>query len=111
MIVAFVAYVEIPGFWYDQEKNRYYRIPRNSLLSPPSVPKTSKNKDQLEAKSNGRKKKTPPSHSSNVVVNIEMAHSLLVEKLHCPGNNGGVDMTKLLILREYQHLGLMQSKR
>ena len=48
---------------------------------------------------------------SNVTLGIEMSHSPFLEKLRRPGVGGGVDMTKLLILREYQHLGLIQSKK
>ena len=50
--------------------------------------------------------------SLDIPVTIEMSHCPLLEKLRRPScNDGGVDMTKLLILREYQHVGLTQCKR
>ncbi len=112
--IVLLPFIEIPGFWYDQEKNRYYRITSNPAQSPSGVSLTNKAKHQLKVKSNnkGKKKTQQPVDSSNLAVTIEMSHCPLLEKLRQPAcNDGGVDMTKLLILREYQHFGLTQCKR
>ena len=99
-----LPFIEIPGFWYDQDRNRYYRITSNPAQSPSGV--------SLKSNNEGKKKAQQPVDSSNVAVTIEMSHCPLLEKLQRPAcSDGGVDMTKLLILREYQHFGLTQCKR
>ena len=105
-----MSFTEIPGFLYDRETNRYYRITSNPAQSPSGV--SLANKAKSKAKLNNDHKKTKsPVDGAHIPVTIEMSHSPLVEKLRWPRNNVSVDMTKLLILREYQQLGLAQSKR
>ena len=80
--------------------------------SPSGVSLAKKAKDKVKSDNEQQQKKqTLTVDSSNVPITIEMCHCPLAEKLRRPSNDGGVDMTKFLILREYQHLGLTQSKR
>ena len=111
-IVTLLPFIEIPGFWYDQEKNRYYRITSNPAQSPSGVSLADKAKHKLKVKSNNEGRTLQSMDSTNVTMTIEMAHCPLLEKLQRSAcNDGGIDMTKLLILREYQHTGLTQRKR
>ena len=80
--------------------------------SPSDVSLAKKAKDKVKSdKQQQQKKQSLTVDRSNAPITIEMCHCPLLEKLRRPYNDGGVDMTKLLILREYQHLGLTQSKR
>ena len=109
-VFFYFACTEIPGFWYDKEKNRYYRITNNPVQLPSSVSLANKAKDKVKLNNDQEKIKSSVD-GTGVPVTIEMLHSPLMEKLRWPRNDGSVDMTKLLILREYQPLGLTQSKR
>lgn len=85
--------------------------PATQSPSDVSLAKKAKDKVKSDKQQQQQKKQTLTVDSSNVPITIEMCHCPLLEKLRRPCYDSGVDMTKLLILREYQHLGLTQSKR
>lgn len=110
-ILLLLSFTEIPGFLYDRETNRYYRITSNPAQSPSGVSLANKAKGKAKLNNDHEKKTKSSVNGSRVPVTIEMSHSPLMEKLRWSRNDVSVDMTKLLILREYQQLGLTQSKR